>query len=234
MNTILEQGIFRHPRPKKVLLLHANKKRKTGHKIENISFDTSSREEYLSGFHKRKVARVKAAQAEAEKKYKEERKLSRKKVFSNPLRESRKQELENHVQAVNAALKATSNDTEDEDKGEQEIWNGFCDDNSQTTCTLNYTEEFLLDEGKYATVTIEALDVSKDGLLKEACQDVSEAQKTSVIIEKCEVNAKKKWPKKPPKKKFRYESKMERKLVRAKQSSEKKKQASARKSNSSR
>ncbi|RKF74321.1 Ribosomal RNA-processing protein 17 [Golovinomyces cichoracearum] len=229
MNTILEQGIFRHPRPKKVLLIHANKKRRTGHKIENISFDTSSREEYLSGFHKRKVARVKAAQAEAEKKYKEERKLTRKK-----LRESRKQELENHIQAVNAALKTTGNDREDEDKGEQEIWNGFCDDNSQTTRTLNYTEEFLLDEGKCATVTIEALDVSKDGLLKDACQEVSEAQKTSVIIEKCEINAKKKWPKKPPKKKFRYESKMERKLVRAKQSSEKKKQASARKSNSSR
>ncbi|TQS36274.1 hypothetical protein Golomagni_03282 [Golovinomyces magnicellulatus] len=229
MSTTLEQGIFRHPRPKKVLLLHTNKKRKTGHKIENISFDTSSREEYLSGFHKRKVARVKAAQAEAERKLKEERKLTRKK-----LRDGRKQELENHVQAVNAALKGINSDREDEDKGELEIWNGFCDDNAQTTCTLDYTEEFLLDEGKYATVTVEALDVSKDGLLKDACQDVSEAQRSSVTIEKCEVNAKKKWPKKPPKKKFRYESKMERKLARVKQSSEKRKLASARKSNSSR
>lgn len=40
---------------------------------EKIEFDFSAREEYLTGFHKRKVARQKFAQDEAAKKEKEEK-----------------------------------------------------------------------------------------------------------------------------------------------------------------
>jgi len=77
----LEPNIFRHPRPKKSLLSNQpSKKRKTEHKIEEISFDTSAREDYLTGFHKRKVQRIKAAQVEAQKKEREERVLMRKQV----------------------------------------------------------------------------------------------------------------------------------------------------------
>lgn len=77
-----EIKIFNHPRPKKSVLPPLPKKRKTDHKIEEISFDFDKRADYLTGFHKRKVARIKLAQAEAEKKAREERVDLRKTVRS--------------------------------------------------------------------------------------------------------------------------------------------------------
>lgn len=78
-----ELKIFNHPRAKKSLLPPPPKKRKTDHKIEEINFDLDKREDYLTGFHKRKVARAKQAIAEAEKKAKEERTELRKTVSLN-------------------------------------------------------------------------------------------------------------------------------------------------------
>jgi ribosomal RNA-processing protein 17 len=75
-----EPKIFNHPRPKKSVLPPPSKKRKTDHKIEEISFDFSAREDYLTGFHKRKVQRATRAKAEAEKKAKEEKIALRKQV----------------------------------------------------------------------------------------------------------------------------------------------------------
>jgi hypothetical protein len=49
---------------------------------EKIEFDPSAREEYLTGFHKRKVARQKFAQDEAAKKEKEEKLRFRREVCS--------------------------------------------------------------------------------------------------------------------------------------------------------
>lgn len=72
--------IFNHPRPKRSVLPPLPKKRKTEHKIEEINFDFDKREDYLTGFHKRKVARAKQAQVEAEKKAREERTELRKTV----------------------------------------------------------------------------------------------------------------------------------------------------------
>jgi hypothetical protein len=48
--------------------------------VEKIDFDPSARAEYLTGFHKRKVARQKFAQDEAAKKDKEEKLRLRKEV----------------------------------------------------------------------------------------------------------------------------------------------------------
>jgi ribosomal RNA-processing protein 17 len=80
-SSFLEPSIITHPRPKRSLLGGPpSKKRKIDHKIEEISFDTSAREDYLTGFHKRKVARAKQAQLEAAKKAKEERIVIRKQV----------------------------------------------------------------------------------------------------------------------------------------------------------
>jgi len=72
---IIEPKIFLPPRPKRTLLSAGppSKKRKTVHKIEEISFDNDARADYLTGFHKRKVARATKAREEAEKKEKEER-----------------------------------------------------------------------------------------------------------------------------------------------------------------
>jgi ribosomal RNA-processing protein 17 len=78
--SMLEPGIFNNPRPKRPLLPNPNKKRKTEHKVAEISFDDNAREDYLTGFHKRKVERAKRARAEAEKKMREERVGMRKQV----------------------------------------------------------------------------------------------------------------------------------------------------------
>jgi ribosomal RNA-processing protein 17 len=47
---------------------------------EKIEFDFSAREEYLTGFHKRKVARIKHAQEENAKREKEEKLRFRREV----------------------------------------------------------------------------------------------------------------------------------------------------------
>jgi ribosomal RNA-processing protein 17 len=72
--------MFVHPRPKKSLLPHPAKRRKTHSTIEEINFDYDARADYLTGFHKRKVQRVKQAQEEAAKKAKQERIATRKQV----------------------------------------------------------------------------------------------------------------------------------------------------------
>jgi ribosomal RNA-processing protein 17 len=70
-----EPKIFLPPRPKRTLLSSGppSKKRKTLHKIDEISFDNDARADYLTGFHKRKVARATRAREEAEKREREER-----------------------------------------------------------------------------------------------------------------------------------------------------------------
>lgn len=75
-----DRSIVVHPRPKKSLLPPPSKKRRTNPAIEEISFDFSAREDYLTGFHKRKVARAKQAQDEAKVKEREERIVTRKQV----------------------------------------------------------------------------------------------------------------------------------------------------------
>jgi hypothetical protein len=61
-----------------------SKKRKTT-ATEEISFDPSAREEYLTGFHKRKLARIKHAQEENAKKEREERIRARAEVCGSPV-----------------------------------------------------------------------------------------------------------------------------------------------------
>jgi ribosomal RNA-processing protein 17 len=62
-----------------------SKKRKIAVTVpEKIEFDFSAREEYLTGFHKRKLARIKHAQEENAKKEKEEKLRFRREV-SHPL-----------------------------------------------------------------------------------------------------------------------------------------------------
>lgn len=59
------------------------KRRKPVPTIEEIQFDASAREEYLTGFHKRKLQRIKNAKEEAAKKEREERVQARKHVGSS-------------------------------------------------------------------------------------------------------------------------------------------------------
>jgi ribosomal RNA-processing protein 17 len=72
--------MFAKPRPKKSILPPPTKKRKTTPAIEEISFDFDARQEYLTGFHKRKQQRIKNAQEEAAKRARLERIEARKQV----------------------------------------------------------------------------------------------------------------------------------------------------------
>ena len=56
------------------------KKRKSTSAIEEISFDPAARADYLTGFHKRKLQRIKHAKDEAAKREREERITARKLV----------------------------------------------------------------------------------------------------------------------------------------------------------
>jgi len=63
----------------------ASKKRKTTVTVpEKIDFDFAAREEYLTGFHKRKLARIKHAQEENAKREKEEKLRLRREVWASP------------------------------------------------------------------------------------------------------------------------------------------------------
>lgn len=124
------------------------------------------------------------------------------------------------MQAVNSLLEDVRAPVEDE--GE---WGGFEDE--LVVEAVDHEEEYV-DEDRYTTVTVEAVDVSKEGLQKIVDEEESEdTLETEKPAEKGE-DGKKKWPKKPPKKKFRYESKAERKVTRGKQKAGNKARADAR------
>ncbi len=59
-------------------IAHPRKRRKPTSAIEEIAFDFNAREDYLTGFHKRKLQRIKYAKEEATKKEREERITARK------------------------------------------------------------------------------------------------------------------------------------------------------------
>lgn len=59
-------------------IVHPRKRRKLTSAIEEIAFDFNAREDYLTGFHKRKLQRIKHAKEEATKKEREERITARK------------------------------------------------------------------------------------------------------------------------------------------------------------
>ena len=61
------------------------KKRKSESAIEEITFDFSAREDYLTGFHKRKLQRIKHAKQEAAKKDREDKIAARRIVCANLL-----------------------------------------------------------------------------------------------------------------------------------------------------
>jgi hypothetical protein len=69
-----------HPRPKKNALVPPTRKKRKVFAIEEISFDTKDRAEYLTGFHKRKVERRLKAREKAEEKAREEKLALRKEV----------------------------------------------------------------------------------------------------------------------------------------------------------
>lgn len=75
--------MFAKPRPKKSILPPPSKKRKMTSAVEEVNFDFEARQEYLTGFHKRKQQRIKNAQEEAAKRARQEKLELRKQVRPN-------------------------------------------------------------------------------------------------------------------------------------------------------
>jgi len=60
-------------KPRRLPTVRPPSKKRKATATEEVSFDPSAREEYLTGFHKRKVARIKHAQEDAAKQAREEK-----------------------------------------------------------------------------------------------------------------------------------------------------------------
>ncbi|MCJ1366656.1 hypothetical protein MMC16_005786 [Acarospora aff. strigata] len=243
------------------MLPPTKRRKKSSSAVEEITFDPGAREEYLTGFHKRKVQRIKHAQEEAAKKERQERVLERKRVsrgfviIAKPfvdlealqMRDERKADLERHVETVNAMLREADggvSESDGEQSGsEKEEWNGLSE-----PPPVDHEAEYI-DEDRYTTVTVEAMDVSKEGLHRVRQEEEEEnnaAQKSRSeqhvadgaggdVTNKVPTG-KRTWTKENPtghskkkKKKFRYESKGERKVTRHKERSGNKAKARARK-----
>ncbi|KAM7217887.1 Nucleolar protein 12 (25kDa) domain containing protein [Rhypophila decipiens] len=205
-------GFFVQPRPKKGLLVPPPKKRKIVHKVEEVSFDKDARAEYLSGFRKRKQARIKHAREVAEEEARKERIELRKQI-----REDRKRELEEHVQHVHKLIREANsagmeNQTQDDS---DEEWGGISD--QEEAEPIDHEEEYI-DEGRHTVVTVEAVSVDKEGLYKpvesESEEEDEENEDTAQQDGSKEDSSKnsKEWPAKKKKKKFRYETKLERRM----------------------
>ena len=208
--------------------------------VEEISFDLSARQEYLTGFHKRKVQRTKAAQEAAQRRAKEELLDHRKKV-----RQERRADLERHVQEVNAYFRPEQHET---------AYKGVDGDEEDTISHKSEEEEVpvhiepvdheaeYIDEDKYTSVVVEEMDVTRDGLRKaqedSGSNEADRAKEVAAEPTEKPKPEKRKWTKDKPKdsaakaktkkKKFRYEGKAERRMTREKEKSKNRQQARAR------
>ncbi|KAL8928232.1 MAG: hypothetical protein Q9208_001942 [Pyrenodesmia sp. 3 TL-2023] len=214
------------------------KRRKGEAPIEEITFDFGAREEYLTGFHKRKLQRIKQAKEEALKKEREEKVAARKVI-----RDDRRVDREKHVEAVNAAVRGAQGlDAENESSdGSVAQWDGI-----GQTKEVDHEDEYV-DEDRHTVVTVEALDITRDGLQrKQDNSDMEGEDAETATIKTSEGNGSagrmanggrtkgtkqsKDLDSRPKKKKrkFRYESKAERKVTRFKERSGGKAKAKAR------
>ena len=158
------------------------------------------------------------------------------------MRQQRKEDLERHVQEVNALLKKANGELSEEAEGEEdevvdekeedEEWTGF-----EEPVEINRKE--YIDEDKYTTVTVETVDISKSGFSKPeeaGSEEDSEGGREATVGSKSQASNKRVWTKEKPskdrpkkkKKKFRYESKADRKVTKLKERSKNREQAKAR------
>ncbi|CAG7558634.1 unnamed protein product [Fusarium equiseti] len=215
--------MFAKPRPKKSVLPPQYKKRKATSAVEEVNFDFDARQEYLTGFHKRKQQRIKNAQEEAAKRARQEKLDMRKQI-----REERKREVEEHVQTVNRLLKeseaagAVGLDSEEEDEDEE--WGGIPD---QSELDIVDHEEEYIDEDRYTTVKVESVSVTRDGFQKPQFDSEDKSEDKKVEETKDDEKKARREPKKK-KKKFRYDTKFERQLADRKVRAQKSKMAARR------
>ena len=160
------------------------------------------------------------------------------------LREDRKAELERHVQEVNSLLRLSNADSgrsadlgEGAPETESIEWKGIPE--AAPKSSMDEYEAEYIEEDKHTSVTVEELAGSREGSL-QADEDTSEASNRQRAINgpsTYQENAQVKkrltgisGPVKAKRKKFRYESKTERKMSRLKVKAKNSKHAKARKS----
>lgn len=123
--------------------------------------------------------------------------------------------------------------TDEEDQEDRETWDGIAE------APMVDNEVEFVDEDRFTTVTVEAVQVSRDGLHKitqEKKMDSTEPETptSTRAPTTTDQHGKRIWTKERPggpkrKKKFRYESKAERKVTRYKERSGNKSKAKVRK-----
>jgi len=152
------------------------------------------------------------------------------------LRAERKAELERHVNEVNAmlpgrSLAAEADDSDDHGEEVAAEWEGV---EEAVPEPVDHEAEYV-DEDKYTTVTVEEVDISRDGIsrLRDSDDDQGEKEKEATNSQPAATKkppGKKDKDKRPKKKKkaFRYESPADRKMNRLKEKAKKTKAARAR------
>ena len=211
----------------------AKRRKPNNYGVEEVKFDFDARQDYLSGFHKRKQARIKHAQDVAAKKEREEKIEERKQ-----LREQRKKDLEEHVKAVNDAVKKAEAGNFDSDEEREQAAkipeaigvDGTVREEEQSNESDSAREEEYIDEDKHTTVTVEPMNGNSAD--EEAGEnDEAGHKRPSAIAKTQKAKIAKTAPKAQPtakRKKFRYETKSERKASKLQQSMKNHKAAAAR------
>jgi ribosomal RNA-processing protein 17 len=140
------------------------------------------------------------------------------------LRQQRKIDLEAHVEEVNRLVKQANgdipglSDNDDSSSDDEEEFQGF-----QEPEPINQEDEYI-DEDKYTTVTIESVGISREG--GNGRPEIKRDANGKRIWTK--ERPRTEWPKKK-KKKFRYETKADRKVTRQKEGAKKRKMVSKQK-----
>ena len=143
------------------------------------------------------------------------------------------------MEAVNSMLREQDEELSDSNENlEGDQWDGIAEDP-----VVDHEDEYV-DDDRFTTVTVEAVDVSRDGLHKVAGEDdeigasATEGPDEEPPGDRKPTGSqkgKRTWTKEPPngpkkkKKKFKYESKAERKFTRYKERSGNRDRAKARK-----
>lgn len=136
--------------------------------------------------------------------------------------------MEEHVQQVNNALKQAAQagyieSDKDESSDEETVdeWGGFQDAPAQQDL-IDHEEEYV-DEDRFTTVTVESVNVSKDGLTssrpdeEESAEERGADKDTQAQPERMGRETDQHGTKKKKKQKFRYETKLERQITTIKQ-----------------
>ena len=135
---------------------------------------------------------------------------------------------------------ATDDEDGEESADSEEEWSGITDPDPPP---IDHEAEYI-DEEKYTTVTVESMDVSKEGLFKAQQDQTQEidgigASTTANADESASEKKRRPWAKENPKdtakkrrkkRNFRYEGKVERKEARSKEKARNRKQAQERRS----